>query len=108
MTESITGQHKFIDPAVLGRLSGLELHARRPMLGNVSGRHRCPIRGSSLEFAEYRKYVSGDDLRRMDWRAWGRSDRFYIKEFEATVENNKIIGLVSYSDIVLKGVVLQD
>jgi uncharacterized protein (DUF58 family) len=83
VTESITGQHKFIDPAVLGRLSGLELHARRPMLGNVSGRHRSPIRGSSLEFAEYRKYVSGDDLRRMDWRAWGRSDRFYIKEFEA-------------------------
>lgn len=53
------------------------------MLGNVSGRHRSPIRGSSLEFAEYRKYVPGDDTRRLDWRAWGRSDRFYIKEFEA-------------------------
>ena len=53
------------------------------MLGSVSGRHRSPIRGSSLEFAEYRKYVPGDDTRRMDWRAWGRSDRFYIKEFEA-------------------------
>lgn len=53
------------------------------MLGNVSGKHRSPIRGSSLEFAEYRKYVPGDDTRRLDWRAWGRSDRFYIKEFEA-------------------------
>ena len=53
------------------------------MLGNVSGRHRSPIRGSSLEFAEYRKYVPGDDTRRLDWRAYGRSDRFYIKEFEA-------------------------
>lgn len=53
------------------------------MLGNVSGRHRSPIRGSSLEFAQYRKYVPGDDTRRLDWRAWGRSDRFYIKEFEA-------------------------
>jgi len=76
-------EHGFIDPKVLARLSGLGLHARLPMLGSVSGHHRSPIRGSSLEFAEYRKYVPGDDVRRMDWRAWGRSDRFYIKEFEA-------------------------
>ena len=50
---------------------GWPLHARTPMLGSVSGRHRSPVRGSSLEFAEYRKYVPGDDLRRVDWRAWG-------------------------------------
>ena len=61
-----SGQHAFIDPRVLARLSGLGLHARIPMLGSVSGRHRSPIRGSSLEFAEYRKYVPGDDTRRMD------------------------------------------
>ena len=73
----------FLDPKVLSRLAGLPLDARIPMLGSVSGRHRSPIRGSSLEFAEYRKYVPGDDTRRLDWRAWGRSDRFYIKEFEA-------------------------
>ena len=53
------------------------------MVGNVSGMHRSPHRGSSLEFAEYRKYVPGDDTRRLDWRAYGRSDRYYIKEFEA-------------------------
>jgi uncharacterized protein (DUF58 family) len=53
------------------------------MLGSVSGRHRSPVKGSSLEFAQYRKYVPGDDTRRLDWRTWGRSDRFYIKEFEA-------------------------
>lgn len=53
------------------------------MQGNVSGRHTSPHRGSSVEFAEYRKYVPGDDLRRLDWRAYGRSDRFYVKEFEA-------------------------
>ncbi len=76
-------QREFLDPAVLARLSALPLHARFPMLGNVSGRHRSPIRGSSVEFAAYRKYVPGDDTRRLDWRAWGRSDRFYIKEFEA-------------------------
>jgi uncharacterized protein (DUF58 family) len=73
----------FLDPAVLARLMALPLHARMPMLGSVSGKHRSPVRGSSLEFAQYRKYVPGDDTRRLDWRTWGRSDRFYIKEFEA-------------------------
>ncbi len=53
------------------------------MLGNVSGRHASPHRGASVEFAEYRKYVPGDDLRRLDWRVYGRTDRFYVKEFEA-------------------------
>lgn len=53
------------------------------MLGNVSGMHASPHRGASVEFAEYRRYVPGDDLRRLDWRAYGRTDRFYVKEFEA-------------------------
>src|SRR3954468_10405981 len=73
----------FLDPVVLSRLAGFPLLARRPMQGSVSGRHPSPHRGSSVEFAEYRKYVPGDDLRRLDWRAYGRSDRFYVKEFEA-------------------------
>jgi uncharacterized protein (DUF58 family) len=73
----------FLDAQVLARLAALPLVARRPMQGNVSGRHASPHRGASIEFAEYRKYVPGDDLRRLDWRAYGRSDRFYIKEFEA-------------------------
>ena len=73
----------FLDPRVLSRLASVPLLARRPMQGTVSGRHPSPHRGSSVEFAEYRKYVAGDDLRRLDWRAYGRSDRFYVKEFEA-------------------------
>lgn len=73
----------FLDAQVLSRLAAVPLFARRPMQGNVSGRHPSPHRGSSVEFAEYRKYVAGDDLRRLDWRAYGRSDRFYVKEFEA-------------------------
>ena len=73
----------YLDQQVLDRLSTLKLHARLPMLGTVSGAHRSPIRGSSLEFAEYRKYVPGDDTRRLDWRAYARNDRYYIKEFEA-------------------------
>ncbi|MEQ1826251.1 MAG: DUF58 domain-containing protein [Pirellula sp.] len=73
----------FLDAEVILRLSGIPLEARSPMIGNVSGRHRSSVRGSSLEFAQYRKYVPGDDTRRMDWRVWGRSDRCFIKEFEA-------------------------
>ena len=73
----------FLDAAVLSRLAGVPFLARRPMQGSVSGRHPSPHRGSSVEFAEYRKYVPGDDLRRLDWRAVARSDRFYVKEFEA-------------------------
>ncbi len=73
----------FLDQGVLSRLSGFPLASRRPMLGTVAGVHASPHRGSSVEFAEYRKYVAGDDLRRLDWRAYGRSDRFYVKEFES-------------------------
>lgn len=76
-------QRDFLDPAVLTALCGLPLMARRPMRGSVSGKHISPTRGSSVEFAQYRKYVPGDDLRRLDWRAYGRSDRYYVKEFEA-------------------------
>ncbi len=75
--------HEFLDSGVISRLLALPLNARQPVTGTVSGRHRSPFRGSSIEFAQYRKYVPGDDTRRLDWRTWGRSDRFYVKEFEA-------------------------
>src|SRR6516164_868029 len=73
----------FLDAGVLSRLSAVPFESRLPMMGTVSGKHPSPHRGSSVEFAEYRKYVLGDDLRRLDWRAYGRSDRHFIKEFEA-------------------------
>lgn len=83
MADTSSSKREFFDPAVVGKLGALPLFARGPMLGTVSGRHKSPHRGSSVEFAEYRKYVPGDDTRRLDWRAYARSDRFYIKEFEA-------------------------
>jgi uncharacterized protein (DUF58 family) len=72
----------FLDAKVLSRLAAVPIFGRQPMNGSVSGRHTSPHRGSGVEFAEYRKYVPGDDLRRLDWRAHGRTDRYYIKEFE--------------------------
>lgn len=76
-------KYDFLDPDALARLGAMPLEARHAMSGNVAGRHRSPHRGSSVEFAEYRKYVQGDDTRRLDWKAYARSDRYYIKEFEA-------------------------
>ncbi|MGJ8694897.1 MAG: DUF58 domain-containing protein [Verrucomicrobiaceae bacterium] len=76
-------KYDFLDTDVLGRLGAIPMESRFPMVGNVAGRHRSPHRGSSVEFAEYRKYVPGDDTRRLDWKAYARSDRYYIKEFEA-------------------------
>lgn len=75
--------HDFLDNVLLSKLGSLPIESRKPMMGNVAGKHRSPHRGSSVEFAEYRKYVPGDDTRRLDWKAFARSDRFYIKEFEA-------------------------
>ncbi len=73
----------FMDASVIARLSRLSLGARLPMVGGVTGIHKSATRGSSVEFAEYRKYVPGDDIRHVDWRVYARSDRFYMKEFEA-------------------------
>ncbi len=75
--------YSFIDFEVIGRLGAIPIEARQPMLGTSAGRHRSPLRGSSVEFAEYRKYVQGDDTRRLDWKAYARSDKHFIKEFEA-------------------------
>ncbi len=72
-----------IDSRVVSRLMAQPLYARHPMEGTVSGMHKSPHRGSSVEFAEYRQYVPGDDLRRLDWRVLARTDRYYLKEFEA-------------------------
>ncbi len=72
-----------VDPTALAKIGRLSLESRQAMMGSVAGKHKSPHRGSSVEFAEYREYMPGDDLRRLDWRAYGRSDRFYIKEFEA-------------------------
>jgi uncharacterized protein (DUF58 family) len=72
----------YFDPDVLARISDLELRARLVVEGIVSGMHRSPYQGYSIEFAQHKEYVPGDDIRHLDWRVYGKSDRFYIKQFE--------------------------
>ena len=72
----------FLDPAVVARLGTLELKARTIVEGFLSGLHRSPFKGFSVEFAEYRQYIPGDDLSTIDWKVYARSDRYYIKKFE--------------------------
>jgi uncharacterized protein (DUF58 family) len=80
---AVAEENQLLDSGVLARLMHLPLLARQAMEGSVSGHHKSPHRGSSVEFAEYRNYVPGDDIRRLDWRVFARTDRFFIKEFEA-------------------------
>src|SRR6202020_486677 len=82
-TSAVAEEDKLLDPAVLSRLMHLPLLARQAMEGSVTGHHKSPHRGSSVEFAEYRNYVPGDDIRRLDWRVFARTDRFFLKEYEA-------------------------
>src|SRR3954466_1719361 len=86
-TSSIPGA-RFIDPGVLSRIGNLELVARHVVDGFINGMHRSPYFGASVDFAEHRGYVAGDDIRRVDWRLYARTDRFYIKEYEADTNAN--------------------
>lgn len=73
---------RFLPPEVLTRLGRLELHARQIVEGILSGRHRSPYCGQSVEFVQHRQYTWGDELRHVDWRVWARHDRLYVKQFE--------------------------
>ncbi len=72
----------FIDPSVLASLHNLELRARVVVEGFISGLHKSPHRGFSVEFNDYRNYYRGDDMRHVDWKLYARSDKFYIKQYE--------------------------
>jgi uncharacterized protein (DUF58 family) len=73
---------RFLDPAIIARLGPMELKARTIVEGFLSGLHRSPYKGFSVEFAEYRQYLPGDDLATLDWKVYARSDRHYVKKFE--------------------------
>lgn len=75
-------RRQLFDPTELARYGGLSLVARNVVEGFLSGIHRSPFKGFSLEFAEHRQYYPGDEIRRIDWRAYGKTDRYFIKEYE--------------------------
>jgi uncharacterized protein (DUF58 family) len=90
------GTSRFLDPKVLARLGNVELLSRVVVEGFLSGLHRSPYLGRSIDFAEHRAYMPGDDIRRIDWRLFGRTDRFFLKEFEAD-SNTDLIQLLDIS-----------
>jgi uncharacterized protein (DUF58 family) len=71
-----------LHPEAIARIARLELRARAVVEGVLAGLHKSPYKGQSVEFLQHREYVRGDDLRRVDWKVWGRQDRLYMKEFE--------------------------
>jgi uncharacterized protein (DUF58 family) len=73
---------RFLHPETIARITRLDMQARSVVEGFISGMHRSPFFGHSIEFVQHREYVVGDDLRHLDWKVWSKTDRFYIKQFE--------------------------
>ena len=79
---------RFVDPKVLARIKDLSLLARNVVDGFINGLHRAPYFGASIDFAEHRGYVAGDDIRRVDWKLYARTDRYFVKQYEADTNAN--------------------
>jgi uncharacterized protein (DUF58 family) len=82
---------RFVDPKILARIGNLDLLARTVVDGFINGLHRAPYFGASIDFAEHRGYVAGDDIRRVDWRLYARTDRYYVKQYEADTNANFVL-----------------
>jgi uncharacterized protein (DUF58 family) len=76
------GSRRFLRPEAIARIARLELRARAVVEGVLAGLHKSPFKGQSVEFLQHREYARGDDLRRVDWKVWGRQNRLTVKEFE--------------------------
>jgi uncharacterized protein (DUF58 family) len=97
------GESRLLDPTVLARISNLELVSRVVVEGFLGGLHRSPRFGASTDFAEHRPYVPGDDVRRVDWKLWARTDRYHMKEFEADTDTNVTVLLDASRSMDFKG-----
>ena len=78
----MAGEARYLDPAIIARLGTIDLKARTIVEGFLTGLHRSPYKGFSVEFAEYRQYLPGDDLATLDWKVYARSDRHFVKKYE--------------------------
>src|SRR6267378_1104413 len=107
MSETITDYRKYLDPKTLARTASLDLRARLIVEGLMNGMHRSPYQGISVEFAQHRQYVAGDDTRHVDWKVFGRSDKIYLKQYlEET--NLHLICIVDASESMGYGTVTTD
>lgn len=82
---------RFVDPKVLSRIGNLDLLARGVVDGFINGLHRAPHFGASIDFAEHRGYVAGDDIRRVDWRLYARTDKYFVKQYDADTNTNFVV-----------------
>jgi uncharacterized protein (DUF58 family) len=107
MTDSTTDYRKYLDPRTLAKISSLDLRARLIVEGLTSGQHRSPYQGISVEFAQHRQYVQGDDIRHVDWKVLAKTDKIYLKQYlEET--NLHLICLVDASESMGFGTVSAD
>ncbi len=98
-----TAQRHLADPQTLARISRLELRARAVVEGVISGMHKSPHRGSSVEFAQHRDYVPGDEIRHIDWKVYARTDRYHIKQFEEETNLKAMLLLDTSTSMDYKG-----
>ena len=82
-TTQLTTRVGFCIPQTIAKISRLDLRARQVVEGFISGMHKSPVFGHSIEFVQHREYTTGDDIRHLDWKVWSKTDRFYIKQYEA-------------------------
>jgi len=82
VTETATDYRRYLDPRTLARISSLDLRARLVVEGLMTGMHRSPYQGISVEFAQHRQYVAGDDIRHVDWKVFGKTDKIYLKQYQ--------------------------
>src|SRR5215207_4715811 len=107
MAENAADYRKYLDPRTLARVSSLDLRARLVVEGLTAGMHRSPYQGISVEFAQHRPYVQGDDTRHVDWKVLGKTDKIYLKQYlEET--NLHLICVVDASESMGYGSVTTD
>jgi len=104
MSDTLTDYRRYLDPRTLARISSLDLRARLIVEGLMTGMHRSPYQGASVEFAQHRPYVPGDDIRRVDWKVLAKTDRVYLKQYEEET-NLQLILVVDASESMGYGTV---
>ena len=104
------GSKRFLHPEAIKRISRLEIRARHIVEGFLSGMHKSPYFGQSVEFLQHREYAKGDDLRRVDWKVWAKQDRLYIKQYEEDTNLRccLLVQSCAYRDSVNEALVTKD